>query len=170
MKKRNSTRIRKIFTICISLLILMLSMTSCAIDSGKVFDFVFLGVPMDWQEVDLGDYGSARMPKDWNISTVDGFMYISSDKTEESGCILVQTSGNSGGNAYFSRIESREWMRDIHFSNGSSVTKYEIYYEDGTLGEMFCVEFYGAPDFYCVDNSISEKTLEKIAQSFTPCD
>ena len=48
--------------------------------------------------------------------------------------------------------------------------EYKIFYEDGIFDEMLCLCLDDALYFYCVDKTISQKTLEKIAQSFEPCD
>ena len=160
---------KKIILVGVCLLLVWVTLITSSWTAG-ILGMFFYGIPLDWQTVEIDDYGTIRLPKEWKISTVDGFMYITSDEREESGYILIQSYDNMEMNTYFAGIEDKEFMRDINFSNSAAVTKYKIYYKNGTVGEMFCLDFYDAPDFYCVDNSISEKTLKKIAQSFEPCD
>lgn len=160
---------KKIILVGVCLLLVWVTLITSSWTAG-ILGMFFYGIPLDWQTVEIDDYGTIRLPKEWKISTVDGFMYITSDEREESGYILIQSYDNMEMNTYFAGIEDKEFMSDINFSNSAAVTKYKINYKNGTVGEMFCLGFYDAPDFYCVDNSISEKTLKKIAQSFEPCD
>ena len=72
-------------------------------------------------------------------------------------------------NEYFCNIEDREWVIDENYSNGASVIKYKVFFEDDSSTEIYCLRFGASTslEFYCLDPSVSEDTLKKIANSYT---
>ena len=128
-------------------------------------------VPNDWKNVEIGGYGSFKVPESWDVSIADEFIYISSEKNGESKNILVQYRDNGKINPAFVQIEELIWMWDENFSNSTGITKYQVRYKDGSSTEMLALYFTG-PDisgstvFLCLDDSISESTLKRIANSY----
>lgn len=144
------------------------------------------GVPDSWQTVELEGVGNFRAPETWKISIIDGFMFISSEESGESKNVLVQYTYFEWGygkgftkfdtNKYFDDIEDHEFISGTAFSNETTVDRYRFQYKDGSTAEMFLVSFTNfhrsgiqkTAEFLCLDDSISESILEKIANSFDP--
>ena len=146
------------------------------------------GVPDSWQTVELEGVGNFRAPETWKISIIDGFMFISSEENGESKNVLVQYTyyeldiyvcecfTKFDTNKYFEDIEVREFISGTAFSNETTVDRYRFQYKDGSTAEMFLVTFSNfhksgvvkEAEFLCLDDSISESILEKIANSFDP--
>lgn len=146
------------------------------------------GVPDSWQTVELEGVGNFRAPETWKISIIDGFMFISSEENGESKNVLVQYTYSEldiyvcecytkfDTNKYFDDIKDFEGMGGVNYSNSTSVIKYRFQYKDGSTAEMFLVSFENfhksgvvkEAEFLCLDDSISESILEKIANSFDP--
>ncbi len=146
------------------------------------------GVPDSWQTVELEGVGNFRAPETWKISIIDGFMFISSEENGESKNVLVQYTyyeldiyececfTKFDTNKCFEDIEAREFISGTAFSNETTVGRYRFQYKDGSTAEMFLVSFSNfdrsgiekEAEFLCLDDSISESILEKIANSFDP--
>lgn len=144
------------------------------------------GVPDSWQTVELEGVGNFRAPETWKISIIDGFMFISSEESGESKNVLVQYTYSEwehgkgftkfDTNKYFDDIEVREFISGTAFSNETLVDRYRFQYKDGSTAEMFLMCFSNfhksgvvkEAEFLCLDDSISESILEKIANSFDP--
>lgn len=146
------------------------------------------GVPDSWQTIELEGVGNFRAPETWKISIIDGFMFISSEENGESKNVLVQYTYSELDiyvyecytkfdiNKYFEDIEVREFISGTAFSNETTVCRYRFQYKDGSTAEMFLVSFSNfdrsgiekEAEFLCLDDSISESILEKIANSFDP--
>ena len=123
----------------------------------------------NWESVTLQGHGSIKVPEDWEYSVIDGFLYFSSNSSGESKNTLVQYSTGLCVNEYFCNIEDREWVIDENYSNGASVIKYKVFFEDDSSTEIYCLRFGASTslEFYCLDPSVSEDTLKKIANSYT---
>lgn len=146
------------------------------------------GVPDSWQTIELEGVGNFRAPETWKISIIDGFMFISSEENGESKNVLVQYTyyeldiyececfTKFDTNKCFEDIEAREFISGTAFSNETTVGRYRFQYKDGSTAEMFLVSFANfhrsgiekTAEFLCLDDSISESILEKIANSFDP--
>lgn len=144
------------------------------------------GVPDSWQTVELEGVGNFRVPETWKISIIDGFMFISSEENGESKNVLVQYTyyewehgkgfTKFDTNKYFEDIEVYEFISGTAFSNETTVERCRFQYKDGPTAEMFLVSFENfhrsgidkTAEFLCLDDSISESILEKIANSFDP--
>lgn len=128
-------------------------------------------IPNDWQNIEIEKYGSFKVPGSWEVSIIGGYMYISSEENGESKNILVQYRDNGNINPDFAQIEELIWMWDENFSNSTGITKYQVRYKDGSSAEMLTLYFTesdvsGSTEFLCLDDSISESTLKKIANSY----
>ena len=131
----------------------------------------FFGVvPFTWKTVRTGDFGSFHVPENWDISTIDGYTYISSNKNGESKDILIQYDSGGYTNPYFDDIEELVWLQDEWFSNSAGMINYEIRYKDGSSVKIWALEFWGSGlefvTYFCLDDSVSEYTLKKIVNSF----
>lgn len=131
----------------------------------------FFGVvPFTWKTVKTEDFGSFRVPGNWEISTIDGYTYISSNKNGERKDILIQYESTGYTNPYFDNIEELVWLQDEWFSNGAGMINYEIHYKDGSSAKIWALEFWssgsGFVTYFCLDDSVSEYTLKKIVNSF----
>lgn len=129
-------------------------------------------IPSDWKEIEIGGFGSVKVPESWEVSVVDGFIYISSDGSGESKNILVQSQSCGYVNKHFAEIEELLWVQDEWLSNGAGIIKYEVRYKDGSSAEIFALEFtridtyYESTVFLCLNDSITEGMLKKIANSY----
>lgn len=125
----------------------------------------------NWKMIEIEGYGSIKVPEVWEFSIVDEFIYLSTEESGGSKNILVQYRANHNTNKHLAEIEESIWLQDENFSNGACVTKSEVHYQDGSSAEMFILYFTGpnideSTEFFCLDNSISEDTLKKIAKSY----
>ena len=125
----------------------------------------------NWRSVNIEGYGSIQAPEDWEVCTVDEFMYLYSKEDNDRANILVQYRSGEKVNEYFADIENMIWLQDENLSNGASVIKYHIDYQSGYSKEMFVLYFTGPDDyksteFLCMDDTISEDTLREIAKSY----
>lgn len=124
-----------------------------------------------WKTAQIGKYGSIQVPESWKISTADEFIYFSLEENGGSKDVLVQFRSDENINEYFAEIEELVWLRDENFSNSAGIMKQKAYYQDGSSAEIFALHFtgpnaYESTEFLCVDGSVSEDTLKKIAKSF----
>ena len=122
--------------------------------------------------IEIKEYGSIKVPENWNFSIVDEFIYLSVDESGNSKNILVQYRTDENINNDFATIEELTWLQDENFSNGACITKNKVTYQDGTSAEMFVLCFtgpnnYASTEIICLDTSISEDVLRKIAKSYT---
>lgn len=125
-----------------------------------------------WKLVEIEGYGSIKVPKEWIVSVSDGHMYFSMENSGNNKNILVQyRSSDKNENEYFSDVKEIVSLQGEVFSNSAGITQEKIYYQDGTSAELFVLWFtgpydYESTEFICVDSTVSEKTLRKIARSF----
>ena len=124
-----------------------------------------------WKTIKIENYGSIKVPENWEFSVVDGYMYISSNESGESKNVLVQFRDDVNNNKEFDDIEDFEWIVDENFSNSTGITKYKVLYKDGSSAEKFALYFtssddYKSTEFICLDDSVSEDILKKIAKSY----
>lgn len=129
----------------------------------------------NWKMIEIEGYGSIKVPEIWKFSIVDEFIYLSSEESGDSKDVLVQYRSDKNINKHFAEIEELVWLQDENFSNGTCITKSEVHYQDGASVEMFTLYFtgpnvYESTEFFCLDNSISEDTLKKIAKSYIMCE
>lgn len=148
--------------ISIFIVLLLLFLNSC-------------GQTGNWKMIEIEGYGSIKVPESWKISIVDEFIYFSTEENGDSKNILVQYRSDKNINKHFAEIEELMWLEDENFSNCTSVTKSEVHYRDGSSAEMFSLCFtgpnnYESTEFFCLDNSISEDILKKIANSYIMCE
>lgn len=125
--------------------------------------------------IEIEGYGRLEVPESWNYSSVDGFIYLSSEESGDRKNVLVQYRSDEDINEYFSEIEELVWLQDENFSNGACVTKIEIHYRDGSTAETFSLCFtgpnnYESTEFLCLDNTVSEDTLKRAAKSYVMCE
>ncbi len=147
--------IRLISTIII---LLSLYLTSC-------------GTPNNWQTVEIKDFGNMKVPENWKLSTKNGFIYFSVQEGSENKNVFAQYSNAEGINPNFAKIEKFDWLQDENFSNSTGVIKNKVFYEYGTSVELYTVYFTGSnvedvTEFLCLDDSVIEDTLKKIAKSY----
>lgn len=166
MKKSKS---KYILLICICLALLMVTLIFGCLDDVDLFR-LGMGIPADWPRVELEGYGSICVPEGWEVTTVDGFIYVYSNEDGERRNIFIQSGRDIKENDYFSDIDSWEELTSVLFGNGSQLYKAKINYKDGSSQEMFYLKLQldtvGEKIYlYCVDDSISEKTLRKIVKS-----
>ena len=95
------------------------------------------------------------------------------DENGDSKNILVQYSNDARVNPYFDQIEESVWLEDENYSNSTGIIKTEVHYKDGSKAEMFKLYFtfagpngFKSAEFFCLDTSVSENTLKKIAKSY----
>ena len=144
--------------ICVILASLLLS--ACSATAG-------------WQTATVYSYGAIKLPADWQVTKTinDGFMSISVGEGENSQYILIQYDSNGEVNPYFDDVEKRDTLYAETFSNSAFIAKEKFVYNDGTVDELFTLEFTEPKNldlikFVCVDKSVSEATLRKIAKSY----
>ena len=143
--------------------------------------------PENWKKIDLKEYGHIFVPEDWNFSVDDGFMYIYSEENGERKNILIQyyaildsTSNitnkyfSEEKNKYFSEVEDYTVLENIYMSSASAyIRKVVLHYKYGLSPEMFQLEFVGRDGsiyFICVDDSVPEDLLKKIAYYYNEDD
>ena len=146
--------------ICIILVFLILFLMGCSVTIG-------------WQTVALYRCGTIKLPSEWEITKTihDGYMTLSVDSDDESKNVLVQYESDGEVSPYFDDVQKRETLYSEGFSNSACIAKEKFIYKDGTAEELFTLEFTEPNDldlikFVCVDKSVSEDTLRKIAKSF----
>lgn len=148
---------RMFIIILASILCVLLLINSCAQND-------------DWKTIDIDEYGKVDIPKDWTYSIVDEFLVIYSD-SNQNNIALVQYRSGETVNGDFDNVAELIFIQDENFSNSSAITKYEVHYKDGSVAERYMLYFtgpnnYQSTEFICLDDSISEDTLKKIAKSF----
>ena len=176
-------KIKRILVISLSIVLLMLSLTSCYPDNYDPFDFIdtiLYGIPIDWPKYEIKGYGYVRLPKNWEISYIDGFAYISSNENGERKLVCVQAEKrldeNTELNDYFPEYESRENLSGGVCSNSAYYRKTKFYYKDGSSKEMWIIEsdyvYFdnddGYIELYFVDDTISRDTVRMIAETLFP--
>ncbi|MBQ9847361.1 MAG: hypothetical protein IJO58_06095 [Clostridia bacterium] len=124
-----------------------------------------------WKTIKIENYGSIKVPENWEFSVVDGYMYISSNESGESKNVLVQFRDDVNNNKEFDDIEDFQDIVGEFFSNSTGITKYKVLYKDGSSAEKFVLYFtssddYKSTEFICLDDSVSEDVLKKIAKSY----
>lgn len=129
----------------------------------------------NWKTVEIEGYGNIKVPQEWNASVVDGYMYLSAENGNDRKSVLIQHYFDKDVNAYFSDVEEFIWLQDENFSNSAGIIKKQVHYTDGTTAELFTLYFTEPNDldlteFICVDKSVPEDTLRKIAKSFVMCE
>ncbi|MBQ9957583.1 MAG: hypothetical protein IJO89_00890 [Clostridia bacterium] len=124
-----------------------------------------------WKTIKIENYGSIKVPENWEFSVVDCYMYISSNESGESKNVLVQFRDDVNNNKEFDDIEDFQDIVGEFFSNSTGITKYKVLYKDGSSAEKFVLYFtssddYKSTEFICLDDSVSEDVLKKIAKSY----
>ena len=72
----------------------------------------------------------------------------------------------------FEEIKEFVDLQDENYSNSAGIGRYKVNYQDGLSEELFSVYFTSSRDvsehteFLCLDTSISEEILKKIAKSY----
>lgn len=160
---------KKIIILCVCLVLIMATFISCGFDDIDLYRLGY-GIPMDWPRVELEEYGSICMPEEWEVTTVDGFIYIYSNEAGERRNIFIESGYYISENNYFSDIESSERLISEVFSNGCMLYKNKFNYKDGSSREMFYLELQldkvvEKIYLYCVDDSITKEMLKKIGKS-----
>ena len=153
----------------------MMKKTIYFISMIMVASLLFLnacGQSDNWDYVDIEGYGSIKVPASWTACAINEYIYFSSEESGASSNILVQYRSDESINEYFADIENMTWLQDENLSNGACITKYNINHQDGSSEELFALYFTGPDDyksteFLCLDDSLSEETLRKIAKSYS---
>lgn len=134
----------------------------------SLFVFVSCGNENNLKKVDIDGYGSIKVPKEWQVSVIDGFMYFSLNEKD----VFVPYQNDVFYNTYSLEIKQMTWLEGEVFSNSAHITKYRVRYKDDSTKELFVLSFT-SPDvigrhieFICIDDSIPEDTLVKIAKSY----
>ena len=156
----------------IMIIVLLIFLTSC--DATE-----------NWKTIEINGYGNIKVPGNWEYSVVDGFEHFSLTDSKDNTPILIQYSREDDKgdteeydveyNEYFADIEDMIWVYDEFYSNGTGIIKYKVCYHEGNSRELFVLELYRdiptsdvpkLTEFICVDDSVPEETLKKIAKSF----
>ena len=148
--------------------------TRCLVSIYLVALMVFLNacnLPDNWKTIDIEGYGEIKVPKQWEVSLDNGFIYIFSAEGGDSTNILAQYRTDKNINSQLDKGLERTWLQDENFSNGTCITKYKVYCQDGTVTEMFTLSFTSlntseSTEFFCLDSSVSEDILKSIAKSY----
>ena len=157
------------YIICICLALFIVTFIFLCLNDVDLYR-LGMGIPADWPIVELEEYGSIYVHKEWEVTAVDCCIYVYSNEDGERRNIFVQSGRDIKENNYFSNIDSWEEINSVLFGNGSQLYKAKINYKDGSSQEMFYLKLQldtvGEKIYlYCVDDSISEKTLRKIVKS-----
>ena len=171
-------KIKRILAISLSIVLLILSLTSCYPDNYDPLNFIetiLYGIPIDWPTYEIEGYGYVRLPKNWEISYIDGFAYIYSKENGESKLVIVEAgrwfSEYKELNNYFPEYETKETLWSGFGDNSVDYAKVKFFYKDGSSKEMWTI----ADDdddcsrlFYVVDDTISRDTVRMIAETLFP--